>query len=42
VRVDTRGGRLRVLFRENGDSGYEDIWLCGPAKEVFQGEIELS
>ncbi|MFN8863988.1 MAG: diaminopimelate epimerase [Flavobacteriales bacterium] len=41
VRVDTMGGQLRVMFREKKDAGYEDIWLCGPGKEVFQGEIEL-
>jgi len=41
VKVATRGGELFVKL--NGDSGtsFTDIWLCGPAKKVFIGEIEI-
>lgn len=38
VPVFTRGGALTVRFTAL-PSGYVDVWLCGPAVEVFQGEI---
>ncbi|GAB5564614.1 MAG: diaminopimelate epimerase [Winogradskyella sp.] len=38
ITLQTQGGELSVKFREN-DNGYEDIWLIGPAKFVFKGEI---
>jgi diaminopimelate epimerase len=34
--VHTRGGILKVSFRQNGNS-FKDIWLEGPATFVFQG-----
>jgi len=41
ITVDTRGGRLTVVFAENPSGpGYTDIWLCGPATMIFSGEIE--
>jgi diaminopimelate epimerase len=39
--VFARGGELRVRFRALPQGGYADIWLCGPAVEVFSGEIVL-
>jgi diaminopimelate epimerase len=41
VLVHTRGGDLRVKLERTLDGGYHDVWLCGPAKAVFQGTIEL-
>ena len=41
VAIKTKGGQLRVEFRSAGD-GYTDIWLSGPAQQVFKGKIELS
>ncbi|HMO39389.1 MAG TPA: diaminopimelate epimerase [Saprospiraceae bacterium] len=38
LRIDTKGGQLEVRF-EPADSGFRNIWLCGPAEQVFQGEI---
>lgn len=38
ITLQTQGGELSVKFRKN-DNGYEDIWLIGPAKFVFKGEI---
>jgi len=39
-RIKTRGGSFSVDFK--GDSlPFTDIWLRGPAKMVFKGEIEL-
>jgi diaminopimelate epimerase len=40
--VHAKGGELVVRFRKTEEGQYYDIWLCGPAKEVFQGSIALS
>lgn len=40
VEVKTPGGSLSVEFNKISDSQFEDIWLCGPAEEVFAGHIE--
>lgn len=37
VLVETRGGILKVEFEENGQGGYTNIRLIGPARQVFQG-----
>ncbi|MBC3848055.1 diaminopimelate epimerase [Winogradskyella echinorum] len=39
VKLNTPGGTLKITFNAIGD-GYEDIWLIGPAIQVFKGEIE--
>jgi len=40
VQIQTLGGQLSVQFElENGKA--KNIWLIGPAKNVFKGEIEL-
>ena len=39
VDVYTPGGALKVTF-EKTSKGYENIYLIGPAKQVFKGEIE--
>jgi diaminopimelate epimerase len=41
VAVHTRGGRLKVKLERTSDGQFEDIWLCGPGKMVYQGAIEL-
>lgn len=39
LNITTKGGDLRVSF--NSINGlYEDIWLIGPAMQVYKGEIE--
>lgn len=39
VLIQTEGGELQVRFRK--DKGvYKDIFLIGPAKQVFKGELE--
>lgn len=40
VDVQTRGGNLNVSFKQQGDY-FTDIWLSGPAKPVYRGEILL-
>lgn len=38
VKLHTRGGELSVSFIKDGD-GYSEVWLTGPATQVFKGEI---
>ncbi|NJW55681.1 diaminopimelate epimerase, partial [Salinimicrobium sp. CDJ15-91] len=38
VHLSTPGGELSVKFTPVGAS-YKDIWLTGPARQVFKGEI---
>ena len=39
VHIETPGGLLNISFEKNGD-GYTQIYLTGPAKQVFRGEIQ--
>lgn len=39
-RINTRGGELTVRFKKS-KNGYASIWLGGPAKPVFTGNIEV-
>lgn len=39
IAISTLGGDLKVWFEQN-DSGYYNIWLAGPTKKVFSGELE--
>lgn len=41
VNVKTHGGNLSVEFNKDGDDHFTNIWLCGPAEFVFDGEMEL-
>ena len=38
--VNAKGGKLAVRFVRN-ESGFEQIWLAGPAVKVFNGQIFL-
>jgi len=38
VLVKTRGGELQVAFKRN-EFGFNDIWLIGPAVQVFKGQL---
>ncbi|VAW09874.1 Diaminopimelate epimerase [hydrothermal vent metagenome] len=38
IAIETQGGELRVQFEGNG--AFHNIYLTGPAKQVFKGEIE--
>lgn len=38
VPVFAKGGRLAVRFTAYGNGHFSDIWLCGPAQQVFEGE----
>lgn len=39
VTLQTQGGSLKVSFDKTAN-GYENIWLIGPAEQVFKGEIQ--
>ncbi len=40
VGVRVLGGKLKVYAEKNGE-GFSDIWLEGPANQVFKGDIAL-
>ncbi len=39
IYLETEGGTLEVSFKKS-DTEYTDIWLKGPAIQVFKGELE--
>ncbi len=41
VQIETLGGFLSVKFNGNNATGYKDIFLTGPAKKVFEGELRV-
>jgi diaminopimelate epimerase len=41
VKIHTRGGKLKVRFTESADGSFQDIWLVGPAQQVFEGRIKI-
>ena len=41
ISVKTKGGDLQVSFTKSNNGKYDDIYLRGPAKKVFEGEIEI-
>lgn len=41
VIVMTKGGKLTVEFDRVGENQYQNIWLCGPAEKVYEGDIVL-
>ncbi|MFI5155018.1 MAG: diaminopimelate epimerase [Chitinophagales bacterium] len=40
VTVLTKGGRLVVEF-DRVEESFKNIWLCGPAEMVFEGDIDI-
>ena len=40
IKVETKGGALQVEFEKTGE-GYRNIWLIGPAQNVFAGSITI-
>lgn len=41
VEVNTPGGHLSVEFDKLDDQVYDNVWLCGPARFVYKGEIDI-
>ncbi|MBN3521217.1 diaminopimelate epimerase [Algoriphagus lutimaris] len=41
IKINTLGGKLSVKFTSKPSGGFTDIWLIGPAEQVFSGTIKL-
>ncbi len=41
VTVFTKGGKLVVEYDRLPDDSYTNIFLCGPAEKVFEGDVDL-
>jgi diaminopimelate epimerase len=41
VEVKTRGGDLKVSFDKSADGDFTNVFLIGPAKQIFNGQIEI-
>jgi diaminopimelate epimerase len=41
VSIDTLGGKLAVEFKSGQSGAFQEIFLIGPAKMVFKGQLEL-
>jgi diaminopimelate epimerase len=41
VPIQVKGGKMAVRFQAT-PSGFEEIWLCGPAVQVFNGSIPIN
>jgi diaminopimelate epimerase len=41
VKIKTLGGELSVEFKIGQTGAFEEIFLVGPAKMVFEGDLEL-
>jgi diaminopimelate epimerase len=39
IEIMTKGGGLKVRYTPTRDGNFQDIWLCGPAQQVFKGEF---
>ncbi len=42
IPVQVKGGDLEVRFDKISQQEFTNIWLCGPAEKVFEGDIELN
>jgi len=40
--IKTLGGNLQVKFERVLDKNFYNIWLIGPAVQVFNGKIEIA
>lgn len=41
VKINTLGGHLSVRYSTTENGVFKDIWLIGPAQQVFAGKIEI-
>ena len=41
IAISTQGGTLQVSFTKKSEQHFQDIYLTGPAKQVFQGTIDI-
>lgn len=41
IHIEVEGGKLEVTYTKNIDDTYTDIWLKGPAVQVYTGSIDI-
>lgn len=41
ISIEAKGGKLEVRFEQNDDNSFSNIWLIGPAKQVFVGQFDI-
>ena len=41
IQITTKGGELSVNYVQRAGGSFEQITLCGPAKMVYAGSIEI-
>jgi len=41
ISIKTKGGILQVNFEKTNDGQFSNIWLIGPATQVYQGKISI-
>jgi diaminopimelate epimerase len=41
INISAKGGDLQVEFTKHADNSFTDLYLIGPAKKVFEGDIIL-
>ena len=41
IHIKTKGGNLSVKFNKESGGRFTNIWLSGPAKLVFEGNVEI-
>lgn len=40
VDIQTKGGNLVIRYQQEAEQ-FTNVWLCGPAQQVFQGQLQL-
>lgn len=41
IKIKTLGGQLSVKFKASENGSFKEIWLIGPAEQVFTGKIKV-
>jgi len=41
IDIETIGGKLYVEYEKEDENRFTDVWLAGPAKFVFKGEVSI-
>ncbi|MEP2025195.1 MAG: diaminopimelate epimerase [Reichenbachiella sp.] len=41
IAIEAKGGKLEVRFEQQNDKSFTNIWLIGPAEQVFIGQFDI-